>query len=210
LGFGEDPPFAPVIESMFGNVRLAGMVVMIGMLVPGAVQTAWAQAVTGGEGVVDAVAFSAIPDELVVEVTLYDDTDLDLTIRDEMIEALEGAKHAVSDGASYELSLELEEHTIKLSSKDPSLGELSSVEGGLDVQMNVWSSTNDSLLTGRQGGTVRQGKYHFEFYAGSVVWEGRATVEGDRGSAAPLTRKMVDSLVAHIGRTVDEGTFPVR
>ncbi len=194
----------------------AGIMVMIGMLVPGAVQTAWAQALTGGEGIVNAVAFSAIPEELVVEVTLYDDTDLDLAIRDEMIEALEAAKHAVSDGAPFELSLETDEEAIRYSSKSPSLGELS-FGGGIDVEMNVWSSTQDSLLGGRQERTVRRGENHFEIravlrdrQAGSVVWEGRATVQGDRGSAAPIMRKMVDSLVANLGQTVDDGTFPAR
>jgi hypothetical protein len=217
LGYGEDLRFTPVIETMFRYVRLAGIVVMIGMLVPGAVQTAWAQAVTGGEGIVNAVSFSAIPEELVIEVTLYDNTDLDLAIRDEMIEALEGAKHAVSDGAPYELSLETDEEAINFSSKDPSLGEISSVGGGLDVELNVWSSTKDSLLGGRQERTVRQGENHFEIHAvlrdrqaGGVVWEGRATVQGDRGSAGPITRKMVDSLVANLGRTVDDGTFLAR
>ncbi len=195
----------------------AGIIVMIGILMPGAVQTVWAQAVTGGGGMVNAVAFSALPEELVVEVTLFDNTDLDLAIRDEMIEALEGAKHAVSDGAPYELSLETDAEAIRYSSKDPSLGEISSVGGGLDVELNVWSSTKDSLLGGRQERTVRQGENHFEIHAvltdrqaGSVVWEGRATVEGDRGSAAPITRKMVDSLVANLGRTVNDGTFPAR
>ncbi len=195
----------------------AGIIVMIGILMPGAVQTVWAQAVTGGGGMVNAVAFSALPEELVVEVTLFDNTDLDLAIRDEMIEALEGAKHAVSDGAPYELSLETDAEAIRYSSKDPSLGEISSVGGGLDVELNVWSSTKDSLLGGRQERTVRQGENHFVIHAvltdrqaGSVVWEGRATVEGDRGSAAPITRKMVDSLVANLGRTVNDGTFPAR
>ncbi len=195
----------------------AGIIVMIGILMPGAVQTVWAQAVTGGGGMVNAVAFNALPEELVVAVTLFDNTDLDLAIRDEMIEALEGAKHAVSDGAPYELSLETDAEAIRYSSKDPSLGEISSVGGGLDVELNVWSSTKDSLLGGRQERTVRQGENHFEIHAvltdrqaGSVVWEGRATVEGDRGSAAPITRKMVDSLVANLGRTVNDGTFPAR
>ncbi len=195
----------------------AGIIVMIGILMPGAVQTVWAQAVTGGGGMVNAVAFSALPEELVVEVTLFDNTDLDLAIRDEMIEALEGAKHAVSDGAPYELSLETDAEAIRYSSKDPSLGEISSVGGGLDVELNVWSSTKDSLLGGRQERTARQGENHFEIHAvltdrqaGSVVWEGRATVQGDRGSAAPITRKMVDSLVANLGRTVNDGTFPAR
>jgi hypothetical protein len=214
--FGEDLPFVPAIKTMFRYVRLAGIVVMIGMLVPGAVQTAWAQAGTGGEGIVNAVAFETLPEDLVVEVTLYDDTDLDVAIRTEMIEALHAANHAVSDDAPYELSLETDEQAASISTRPPSLGELS-VGAGVDVQMNVWSSSQDSLLGGRQGGTVRQGENNFEIRAvlrdlkaGSVVWEGRATVEGDRGSATSTTRQMVDSLVANLGRTMSDGAFPTR
>ena len=194
-----------------------GLLVIGLFVIPGALQPAWAQISAQQEGVVHAVSYREVPDRLAVVIQLYDDTDLDLQIREQMIAALRQSDHSVTEDALFELSLRSETRAATYQERQPSLGELSSEEGGLDVRMNVWSTTHDSLLQGRQKELRRPGVNTFEIVAtlrertlGSVVWEGRAIVRTDRAKAEQLVRSMVDSLVANLGKTVRGDTIPLR
>ena len=99
----------------------------------------------------------------------------------------------------------------------PSLGRLSSTSDETSrFEMNIWSSSQDSILGGRF--SEREGRTFssFEIEAvlrerslGEVVWEGRAIVETDGGQAEPYVPQMVESLVRSLGQTVRERTFPV-
>ena len=196
--------------------RVALLVVGL-FILPGVLHSAWAQIAAQQEGVVHAVSYREVPDRLAVVIQLYDDTDLDLQIREQMIAALRQSDHSITEDALFELSLSSETQVATYQERQSSLGELSSEDGGLDVQMNVWSTTHDSLLQGRRNQLRRPGVNTFEIVAtlrertlGSVVWEGRAIVRTDRANAEQLVRPMVDSLVANLGKTVRGDTIPLR
>ena len=198
-------------------MRRLGLLVVGLFILPGVLHSAWAQIAAQQEGVVHAVSYREVPDRLAVVIQLYDDTDLDLQIREQMIAALRQSDHSITEDALFELSLSSETQVATYQERQSSLGELSSEDGGLDVQMNVWSTTHDSLLQGRRNQLRRPGVNTFEIVAtlrertlGSVVWEGRAIVRTDRAKAEQLVPSMVNSLVANLGKTVQGDTIPLR
>lgn len=184
-------------------------------LVPGAIEAAWAQAAEG-LGQVNAVSYREVPDRLMLSITLFDDSDLDLQIRDQMIAALEKAKHSLTQQSPFELELSSETHSGRVDQADPSLGQLSSNSDDTQFEMNIWSSSQDSILGGRQSGGARRTAGTFEIRAtlrerslGEVVWEGHAMVEAERDQVGPYIAPMVQSLVKSLGQTVRHGTFAV-
>jgi len=192
----------------------AGLLAVGICLVPGAIQSAWAQ--TAGLGVVQAVSYREVPNPLSLSIILFDDSNLDLEIRDQMVAALERAKHSVGDDSLFELELSSEVRSGRFVTGGPSLGRLSSNNDNTRLEMNIWSSSQDSILGGRNSERSRRLFTSFEIEAtlrerslGEVVWEGHAIVETDRGQADPYVPRMVESLVQSLGRTVRDGTFPV-
>jgi len=186
-------------------------------LVSGASQSVWAQAAGASElGVVQAVSYREVPNPLSLSITLFDDSNLDLQIRDQMVAALERAKHSVGVDPLFELELSSEVRSGRFVTGSPSLGRLSSNTDNTQLEMNIWSSSQDSILGGRNSERSRRLFTSFEIEAtlrerslGEVVWEGHAIVETDRGQADPYVPRMVESLVQSLGRTVRDGTFPV-
>lgn len=186
-------------------------------LVPGSIQYVWAQtAAAGGQGELHAVSYREVPDRLMVSVTVLDNSDLDLRIRDEMVAELKQAKQSVADDAPFELELSSTLHPGNQKAADPSLGQLSSNTSNTQIEMNIWSSSQDSLLGGRQTGGESRTESSFEIRAtlrertlGDVVWEGRAIVRAERDQVDPYLARMTQSLVQSLGHTVRDGTFPV-
>jgi hypothetical protein len=196
----------------------AGLLAVGICLVPGAIQSAWAQTASGGLGVVHAVSYREVPNPLSLSITLFDDSNLDLRIRDQMVASLERAKYSLGDDPLFELELSSGVRSGSFSAANPSLGRVSSnrdVER-FQFQMNIWSSSLDSVLGGRHSDRERRTLSSFEIQAtlrerslGEVVWEGRAIVEAERSQVEPYVPRMVESLVQSLGRTVRDGTFPV-
>ncbi len=186
-------------------------------LASGAVQPAWAQATAAnGQGVIQAVSYREVPNPLSLLVTLFDDSNLDLRIRDQMVASLERANHSLGDDPLFELELGSEVRSGRFVTGGPSLGRLSSNSDNTRLDVNIWSSSQDSILGGRNSERSRRSFTSFEIEAtlrerslGEVVWEGHAIVEADRGQAEPYVPRMVESLVKSLGRTVRDGTFPV-
>jgi len=194
----------------------AGLLAVGICLVPGAIQSAWAQTTSGGLGVVHAVSYREVPNPLSLSITLFDDSNLDLRIRDQMVASLERAKYSLGDDPLFELELSSGVRSGSFSAANPSLGRLSSNTDNTLFQMNIWSSSLDSVLGGRHSDRERRTLSSFEIQAtlrerslGEVVWEGRAIVEAERSQVEPYVPRMVESLVQSLGRTVRDGTFPV-
>ncbi len=194
----------------------AGLLAVGICLVPGAIQSAWAQTASGGLGVVHAVSYREVPNPLSLSITLFDDSNLDLRIRDQMVASLERAKYSLGDNPLFELELSSGVRSGSFSAANPSLGRFSSNTDDTRFEMNIWSSSQDSILGGRHSDRDRRTFSSFEIQAtlrerslGEVVWEGRAVVEAERDQADPYVPRMVESLVQSLGRTVRDSTFPV-
>lgn len=167
------------------------------------------------DGVITAVSYEEISDRISLQVVPYDDTDLDLLIEHKIVEALRRAKHTIDVAPLFELSFSAHFHTAQFLKKQPSLGELS-VGDDMKLNLNIWSSTGDSVITGRQGRSGYSGRTDFEIHVslrelslGKVVWEGRATTLVDRNQAERVVPSMANALVSNLGRTVRNERFPV-
>ena len=194
----------------------AGVLVLGIFLVPGAVQSAWAQVLSGGLGALRSVAYREVPERLSLTVTLFDDSNLNLRIRDQMIASLERAEHQLGDASPFELELSSGLRSGRfVTGSGPSLGSLSASASDARVEMNIWSSSQDSILGGRISDRERRTFTSFEIEAtlrerdaGEVIWQGHTVVEAERGLPDPYVVPMVDALVESLGRTVRDGTFP--
>jgi hypothetical protein len=171
------------------------------------------------EGVITAVAYREITDKISLVVDLYDNSDLNLLIREHMMRSLSDAQHIIGEYPLFELSLSSHFHSPVYFSKGPDLGRASF---GLDMlpsklEMNVWSSTHDSLIVGRRYRSYKMGQYDFEIHASlrersldDVVWEGRVIAYIERDKAADAAPGMVDALVAKLGQSVHDETFRLK
>lgn len=191
----------------------AGVIVIGLFLIPGAIQSAWAQGAPAA-GELHAVSYREVPDPLSLSITLFDDSDLDLKIRDEMAAALEKAKHKLRPDAPFELELTSEVRTSRGGGDEGNLGRVTSDQDDTRIEMNIWSSSQDSVLGGRYSGGGGRGATTFEIHAalrerslGEVVWDGRAIVEAERDRVEPYVAQMVESLVDSLGKTVRDGSI---
>ena len=194
----------------------AGLLAIGLSLIAGLFEPAWAESSTvAGRGEVNAVSYREVPQPLSLSVILFDDSSLDLRIRDEMIAALERAKQDLGGEPGYELELSSESQAGGVITRGPSLGRISSSEEDSRIEMNIWSSTQDSILGGRLSDRERITAGSFTILAslrergGGVVWEGRASVGVERNRADPYLAAMVAALAQNLGRTVRHGSFPV-
>ena len=203
---------------MRAGVLAVGLLLAVLWLTLGAVSPVWAQSGgASGLGVVQAVSYREVPEPLSLSVILFDDSRLDLRIRDQMLAALERANHDLGDNPLFELELSSTTRSGRFVADGPSLGRLSTTsDESSRVEMNVWSSSQDSILGGRYADREGRTFSSFEIEAvlrerslGEVVWEGHAIVETDRGQAEPYVPQMVESLVRSLGHTVREQTFSV-
>jgi hypothetical protein len=171
------------------------------------------------DGVITAVTYREITDQISLVVDLYDDSDLNRLILENMIRSLQLARHTVGGRSLFELSFSSHFHLPVYFKRDPDLGEISF---GTDIiphrlEMNLWTSSHDSLMTGRRGRYRITGQYDFEIHAslrerslGDVVWEGSAVAYVERDKAADAVPSMVAALVGSLGRSVRGDRFPLR
>lgn len=219
MGRGGAAPRRRWFGAMRAGLLAVGLLWAVGLWLAGsAVLPALAQVGgTNGIGVVQAVSYHEAPNPLSLTVTLFDDSRLDLQIRDQMEAALKRANHDLADDSRYELEVSSTTRSGRFVSDGPSLGRLSSTsEESSRLELNIWSSTQDSILGGRYSDREGRSFSSFEIEAvlrdreqGEVVWEGHAVVETDRGQAEPYIPQMVESLVRSLGQTVREQTFAV-
>ncbi|MGF1609767.1 MAG: hypothetical protein ACFCUQ_10250 [Kiloniellales bacterium] len=229
-------------EGRIARCRAAapGLLVVLGFAIPALAaldqaavpqqggKLAWSEAVQfaqAGQGRVSSVLFHDLPPGFPVEVISFDDTEADLEIRGRFEEELQKAGHLVAGGAPLELSFTAEVMQGDLATRQPSLGRIGGgsehdkgnrgSDTGVDVELNVWSSTQDSVLGGRQsrggGGGAR---YHMtaqlrDRESGRVLWQGDAYCEMQGSDRLRLARSMVRPLVGAYGRSVKDEPFTI-
>ena len=103
---------------------------------------------------------SRLPEGFPIELVVFDDSDTNLEIRESLAAALERNGRLIETGAPLELSLESAIVQPEFSESAPSLGRIRAgnenqtgnrgSEHGVAAEVNVWSSSKDSLLGGRQ------------------------------------------------------------
>src|SRR3546814_19154929 len=101
---------------------------------------------------VTAPTFDAPGQAFSVAVSPYDDSDLNLKLKADFEAALAErwqARMIEEAAAAFLLLFESEVVTADMAAPPPSLGSARRDGGGAEVNVNVWSSSQDSVLAGR-------------------------------------------------------------
>jgi hypothetical protein len=172
----------------------------------------------GALGMLTAQAFKKVPEDLAVFVSPYDDNDLNLKLKADFEAQLtaQGRGRAESKTkASFLLLFEAKVIPAEEVSRAPSLGSAKADLGGVDVNVNVWSSTQDSVLGGRQGARdVESSVFHInavlrDQVSGTVVWQGDAYHVLSGPETERVARAMIAPLVDKIGQSVAREAFEI-
>jgi hypothetical protein len=165
----------------------------------------------GDSAVISASRFSDLPPGKAVNVQVYDDSDMNLRVREAFVQALQVRGVTVVAGAPLELMLDLTVQEGRLEITQPSLGRASSNVSDSRVELNVLSNTEDSVLGGRRSepGTrvVREGIVSLNAQlndpeARETLWQGDVRTEMDRRGLEGLAERMVEPLADSYGRNV--------
>ena len=186
-----------------------------------------AEGLSEGTGVLNTKSYHGIDTGRPVSVVALDDTDLNLKFRAQIIDQLRTAGYSVVDQADLELSFDNEVMQGAIESSGPSLGRLEagtntgvgrrSTDTGVDVNVNVWSSSQDSVLGGRKSGGSTRTASQLRVFAvlqdrrsGIRLWEGDARAVMSQSNPDRLGRAMVPPLVEALGQTVRREPFELR
>ena len=85
------------------------------------------------------------------------------------------------------------------------------------LNLNVWSSSQDSLLGGRQTGTAESRRANLlhmnavlrDRETGKILWQGDAYCEMLSADEARIASSMVVPLTANLGRSVEAQPFDI-
>jgi len=156
-----------------------------------------------------------------LQLTPADDSDLYLSVEENMKRAVETAGHKVEKTAGLELYYSLVETAVEIRQSGPSLGriEVRTVNREVRSQLlvNVWSNKQDSLLGGRKTESgLRVSNVLIATLElkrqdnGRCVWRGEGAVELGAVTAKDVARALVDVLATRLGQAIDGAQVPLR
>ncbi|GAB4393873.1 MAG: hypothetical protein Tsb0032_14880 [Kiloniellaceae bacterium] len=170
-------------------------------------------------GMIIARSFRETEDMPTIAVSPYDDSDLNLRLKADFEAELTGQQRGRPDSQAdtgYLLLFETEVIPAQDVPQAPSLGSARLTEGGAEVNVNVWSSSKDSVLGGRQqAGDVGANVFHLNAVlrdrrSGTVAWEGDAYYRLAGPDTEQVARGMVAPLVKKMGQSVAREPFEIR
>ena len=169
------------------------------------------QAARPASGMVTVRTFRQPAGGFTVAVSPYDDSELNLKLKSDFEAALADrwqAKVTEEAAAAYLLLFEAEVVTGEQVPKAPSLGTARVDDEGAEVSVNVWSSTQDSVLGGRQeAAPAGSNVFHIgavlrDRASGTVAWQGDAYHVLKEPETERVARALVAPLVDKIGQSV--------
>jgi hypothetical protein len=191
---------------------LAGVIGVAAMLTA---LTAHAPA-RAAEAVLQAFAFEAIPPGASVQVRPADDSEENLTIKQQFEDSLAASNHPASP--SGPLIFDFEAVRILQGQRDDPkyLGTFNATQGSAQFTVNLWSNIEHSVLGGTRYSDdfkTANGYTIFVFLrdraTGTLLWQGEATGELRGNSPLPIADDMVRALIANLGQTVRSQSVPV-
>jgi hypothetical protein len=174
-------------------------------------------AANGAPGIVTTVAFGDLPDGQPVAVTPFADDDLSLSVKARFEVALRAAGRPVSDSAPLTLSFDTKMIEGRWSRAEANLGRIEANDADAQLNLNIWSSSQDSLLGGRQKAGAPSHKvnlFHMNVVlhdreTGKTLWQGDAYCEMLTADQARIAGSMVAPLIASLGRSVTGQPFDI-
>ncbi len=168
-------------------------------------------AASAAPGMVTTQAFRMPADGFTVFVSPYDDSDLHLALTadfESRLAASGRAQPAEERAAGYLLLFDSAVIPAEQAPQRPSLGSLRADQGGAEVNVNVWSSSQDSVLGGRQttrevgSSVIHMNAVLREKASGEVVWQGDAYYVLKEPETERVARALVAPLVERMGESV--------
>ncbi len=174
-------------------------------------------AADGAPGIVTTVALGRWPDGQPIAVTPFADDDLGLSVKARFEAALRAAGWPVSDSAPLTLSFDSEMIEGRFTGAEANMGRFEANDAGVQLNLNIWSSSQDSLLGGRQKAGAPSRKinlFHMNVVlrdreSGKTLWQGDAYCEMRTADPARIAASMVAPLVASLGRSVKAQPFDI-
>lgn len=163
-------------------------------------------------GLLTAARYAELPAGLPVSVELYDDSDLNLALRDALVDALEAQGWLIRPEAVYVLLFDRRIEEGRFDERDATLGEFEAKsDGPVQLNLNVWSSNQSSLLGGK-GETVggfEQAVVHLNLVlqdreTNEVIWQADAYGAIGQSDEATISRALLPPLAEAFGETVRE------
>jgi hypothetical protein len=188
---------------MWVVLMLAGALLALGPA--GAHEHGSVSTIAPAEGEILSFACGSLPEDAAFEVMAYSDDDLNLQIAQAFTDSLVEKGYGVTAGAPFAVMIDTQIELGRFETTRGSLGRLKIKNGGVEVRLNVWSSSQGSLLTGRQEKKTRDSnRLHItatlrHLASGEALWRGEA--EGAIGAAQPLAvgRALVPALAEAFG-----------
>ncbi len=174
-------------------------------------------AANGAPGIVTTVALGAIPEGQPIAVTPFADDDLSLAVKARFEAALRAAGRPVSDSASLTLSFDTKVIVGRFTQAEANMGRFEANDAGVRLNLNIWSSSQDSLLGGRQKAGASSRKvnlFHMNVVlrdreTGKTLWQGDAYSEMLTADRTRIAGSMVAPLTASLGRSVTGQPFDI-
>ena len=171
----------------------------------------------GAPGVLNTRTFGDLPADRSIMVTPYGDDDLSLSIKTRFEEALRDAGRPVAASAPLTLSFESKVIEGQFSRTEANMGRFEASDEGVQLNLNIWSSSQDSLLGGRQKAEAPSRKVNLmhmnavlqDRESGKTLWQGDAYCELLTANQARIAGSMVAPLIASLGRTVQAQPFDI-
>ncbi len=173
----------------------------------------------GAPGVLTTTVYGELPAAVSVNVEPYDDSELNLQIKAAFDEELVRRNQASAPAGDFQFGFDTQILQGEFDGAGPSLGSFRARSlTGVDFQLNIWSSTKDSVLGGRQKGADSKKKmsvFHInaelrDGATGEVLWSGDAFCEMLGGDTLRIARSMVRPLIANLGRTARDVPFDIQ
>ncbi len=164
-----------------------------------------------------AAAYAPVPTELTVAVRPWDNSAANLRLKTNFTDAMakRGVRLAEAD-APLMLNFETEVESLSAPEAGPTLGQVQSRNHESRVRMNFWSTTQDSLVTGRRDTAAGLSSVRYILRAtlddrrsGQRLWQGEASYTANPADETTTFALMVPVLVENFGQTVRPKNFRI-